>query len=730
MAQTKIMVVEDEPITALDIRKQLKNLGYAVPAMAALGEEAVSKAASTRPDLVLMDINLKGKVDGVTAAEQLRSRFSIPVIFLTAYSDEATLQRARATEPSGYLLKPFDPDTLRTTIELALSRRRTEQKLMAVYRLGQELTLLHDEKVIIQKVLKTALTTLYFEWAGGGLIDEATGEMKYYHHVGGGSTKITELRLPLDDDRQIAAAVIRSGRAINITDIRQDRRYVAWAMGWNGRSELCVPMKVGQRIIGVLNVASSQVAYFTLADQQLLQTLADQAAVVLENARLHREAQQRSRELTMLNRTARFLTSSLDQSTVLDHILLEIRTLLNVEGATVLLSDPGSQELIFAAAASPAAERLIGRRMPAQQGIAGWVLQHGQAVVVADAQQDPRFYNQIDTVSGLTTRSLLAAPLITNEQVTGVIECINQNNGAFSQRDLETLETLAASAAIAIENARLYRAEREQFEQLQKSQAQLIQMEKMAALGRLVASIAHEINNPIQALQNALTLIREGLAGQVRPEKLNLYLDITESEVQRIATIVRRMRDFYHLARRKQQLDTESADEFYRLADDDLQTINPQELLENVLHLVKQQFQQRLIEIEYVPDHEPPTVAGNLDHLKQVFLNLILNAMDAMADQGGKFTVRLWRDKIDLPGEQGHPALKMEFSDTGPGIPPESLPRLFEPFFTTKEWGWGFGLFTSYKIIEAHQGQIEVRSSPGAGSTFTLTLPLVLTANT
>ncbi len=559
MAQTKIMVVEDEPITALDIRKQLKNLGYAVPAMAALGEEAVSKAANTRPDLVLMDINLKGEIDGITAAEQLRSRFSIPVIFLTAYSDEATLQRARAVEPSGYLLKPFDTDTLRSTIELALYRRRTEQKLTAIYRLGQELTLLYDEKVIIQKVLTTALTTLYFEWAGGGVIDEATGEIKYYHHVGGDSAKVTELRLPLDDDRQIATAVIHSGQAINIADIKRDGRYVAWAMGWNGRSELCVPMKVGQRIIGVLNVASSQVHQFTLADQQLLQTLADQAAVVLENARL-------------------------------------------------------------------------------------------------------------------------------------------------------------------------YRAEREQFEQLQKSQAQLIQMEKMAALGRLVASIAHEINNPIQALQNALTLVREGVAGQLQPDKLNLYLDITESEVQRIATIVRRMRDFYHLARRKQQLSAESADEFYSLADDDLQAVNPQELLESVLHLVKQQFQQRLIEIDYIPFQEPTAVQGNPDHLKQVFLNLVLNAMDAMADQGGKFTVRLWQEKFDRPGEQAWPVLKIEFSDTGPGIPPDSLPRIFEPFFTTKEWGWGFGLFTSYKIIEAHHGQIEVKSYPGSGSTFTLTLPLILTA--
>jgi two-component system NtrC family sensor kinase len=721
------MVVEDEPITALDIRKQLKSLGYEVPGFAALGEEVLIKIATTRPDLVLMDISLKGQIDGVAAAEQIRTAFNIPVIFLTAYSDEATLRRAKVTEPSGYILKPFDPDALRTTIELALYRHRTEQKLAAIYRLGQELTLLHDEKIIIERVLTTALDTLHVEWAGGGVIDERANELIYYHHVAGDSPREIKLCLPLDDERQVGVAVIRSGQAINITDIRRGSPYIPWAMGWAGRSEICVPMRVRQRIIGILGVASSQTRHFTLADQQLLQTLADQAAVVLENARLYRDAEQRTRELSMLNKTAHILTSSLDLPTVLDHILVEIWALLKVEGAAVLLYNPASDELTFAAAANPADEPLIGIKMPAKEGIAGWVVREKESIVVTDAQQDPRFYDQIDAQSGLTTRSLLAVPMLNNERVIGVIECINQTDGGFSQRDLETLETLAGSAAIAIENANLYRKEREQFERLQQSQAQLVQMEKMAALGRLVASIAHEINNPIQALQNALTLVKEGITKQYGPEKLNRYLDITEGEVQRIAAIVRRMRDFYHLAHQRQQLNQDSVHDFYSLAGDELQTVNLHTLVENILQLANRQLQQQGIKVECILADKLPSIQGSPDRLKQVFLNLVLNAMDAMADQGGKLIIHLWQDEAEWPGESPRPVVKIEFSDTGQGIHPDCLPRLFEPFFTTKEWGSGFGLFTSYKIIEAHHGQISVESRPGSGTTFTLTLPLTLT---
>jgi PAS domain S-box-containing protein len=129
MANAQILVVEDESIVAKGIQNELRSLGYAVPAVASSGEEALRKAEETSPDLVLMDIVLKGDMDGVETSQHLRSRFNIPVVYLTAYADSPTLQRAKVTEPFGYLLKPYEERELHTTIELALYKHRLERQV-------------------------------------------------------------------------------------------------------------------------------------------------------------------------------------------------------------------------------------------------------------------------------------------------------------------------------------------------------------------------------------------------------------------------------------------------------------------------------------------------------------------------------------------------------------------------------------------------------------------------
>jgi PAS domain S-box-containing protein len=129
MPDVQILVVEDENIVAKDIQNRLKNMGYGVPAVSATGEDALERVAQLRPDLVLMDIMLKGAMDGVTAAERIRSQFGLPVVYLTAYSDENTLARAKISEPFGYLLKPFEERELYTTIEMALYKHKMERKL-------------------------------------------------------------------------------------------------------------------------------------------------------------------------------------------------------------------------------------------------------------------------------------------------------------------------------------------------------------------------------------------------------------------------------------------------------------------------------------------------------------------------------------------------------------------------------------------------------------------------
>jgi PAS domain S-box-containing protein len=163
MKKSRIMIVEDEGLVALAIEKSLKTFGYEVPITVSTGEDAVRKVVEVEPDLVLMDIKLKGEIDGVEAADRIRNSFHVPIVYLTAYSEDKTLERARLTEPFGYITKPFEERTLQATVEMALYKStaegklwRTKEKLQTILRCIGEGILVVDTKGIVEYVNPTA----------------------------------------------------------------------------------------------------------------------------------------------------------------------------------------------------------------------------------------------------------------------------------------------------------------------------------------------------------------------------------------------------------------------------------------------------------------------------------------------------------------------------------------------------------------------------------------------
>jgi PAS domain S-box-containing protein len=499
------------------------------------------------------------------------------------------------------------------------------------------------------------------------------------------------------------------------------------------REVLAVPLLGAKGVLGVLDLGGTKGQTFDEYDEWLTELFAAQAAVALENAGLHTQTQRQAKELTVINQASRAMTSTLDLSTVLHQTIRQIKILFDAQGASVLLRDGDKDELFFAAVESLAPQTLLGLRLPLTAGIAGWVARHRRPVLTDNAQTDPRFCNKIDRISGMTTYSLIAVPLLFKDRVIGVVEVINKAQGTFEQRDLELLASLTSSATIAIENARLHEAEREQFYRLQQSQAQLIQVEKMAALGRLVASIAHEINNPLQSVQTCLALAEEALEEDSRPEKLSRYLQVAGDEIERIAAIIHRMRDFYRSTTDQAPIPSaaDTINDFYRSTYEELQSVNLCATLESVLQLARKRFRHHQIEVECTCADDIPPIQGNPDHLKQVFFNLTLNAIDAMAKEGGHLRIHMAPTQIEPeqktglgPGNEPQPAVRIEFEDTGIGMSPEILSRLFEYFFTTKEAGSGLGLSISYQIIQAHNGRIYVASQIGQGAKFTILLPL------
>lgn len=158
-----ILVVEDEVIIGMDIKNSLKKLGYNVPAVVATGEKAIEKAATIQPDLILMDIMLKGAIDGVEAAEKIRTQLNLPVVFLTAHTDHTTLQRAKETQPFGYIVKPFQEKDLHTTVEIALARCKAESEIRKALEKERELNELKSRFVsMVSHEFRTPMSTILF----------------------------------------------------------------------------------------------------------------------------------------------------------------------------------------------------------------------------------------------------------------------------------------------------------------------------------------------------------------------------------------------------------------------------------------------------------------------------------------------------------------------------------------------------------------------------------------
>ncbi len=215
----------------------------------------------------------------------------------------------------------------------------------------------------------------------------------------------------------------------------------------------------------------------------------------------------------------------------------------------------------------------------------------------------------------------------------------------------------------------------------------------MAAAGRLTASIAHEVNNPLQSVQNCLHLAgREDLP----PEKRKEYFDLARTELERLMKTMQRMLDYY------------------RPGAIEMKRVDALDLLKHVLSLTSQQMSQRQIEVITDLPESLPAIYAVSSQIQQIFINLILNSFDAM--QGGG---RLRIDAHEL--EEG---VEFLFEDSGPGIPEDQRNNIFEPFFSTKDGGTGLGLTVSYNIVTAHGGTLDLVDGRDSGACFRLFLPM------
>lgn len=400
----------------------------------------------------------------------------------------------------------------------------------------------------------------------------------------------------------------------------------------------------------------------------------------LENQILSLQQAQQE-QITRLERIieiSRVLNSRLELQPLLQDIIGAAMELTDTAASSVLLVDSKSGDLFFEAATGIKKYEVERVAVP-KESVAGWIVEHNEALVIDDVSGDERWSQKVDQASGFVTRSILGVPLRVKDKVIGALEVLNKKDTKpFSEEEVALLSTLADQAAVAIENARLFQ---------QSDQ---------------IADVVHELRTPLTSIVGYSKLL---LQSDFEKETRDQFIAVINREATRLGAMVN---DFLDLAR----LESGRANLSFDLVD-------MREVIDDVAAVIQPQAEERNLEL--VLDLPPalPSVRGDEKRMNQVLLNLASNAVKYNREGG----------QVCISAAVEGAALRIAVSDTGRGVRPEDMDKLFDKFQRIEESegsakGTGLGLPITKQLVELHNGEMEVTSEWGKGSTFAFTLPV------
>ena len=619
--------------------------------------------------------------------------------------------------------RPFNPQT-QATLETAgqqvtialhnaalFQTARQADRLRTINRISAAVTSSLDLQVILRQALETLAQATSADGASILRLLPETGELVFE------ATLAYELDIlvgqKIDAGEGLAGWIVQHRQSLLVPDAQQDPRHIQRVTEITGvivNGLIGAPLVYQGVVKGVIMLIKTGQGQFTPDDLALLEAAASVTAVALENARLFDDASSRAQELHTLHSLSQAMAASLDSAAILDTTLGRLQTLLEADFVGYFPIDTRTGQPMLGATAGIAIHSYFQNAAVPASTISRWLVQHQRAFSIPCAGEDERMRSWVAQFPELHQASVLLAPMLdkapesgeTNAAVAGGLCAIRFVPPPFSADDLHQLEAVASVLNVVLKNAQLYEDLQMAMEERKRTQNQLILSEKVSALGRLAASLAHEINNPLQSVKGCLSLLEEELAGRRDPQKIDRFMQIVSSEIERVVRLVRGMSEFYRSSRQQAQ------------------TIDLHAMLNDLLALSDRQLHTAGIQVETRLAAEAPRISANPDHVKQVFMNLILNAADAMPD-GGK--LRITTDLLPPAGPHALPRVVIQVCDTGHGIPAETLKHIFDPFFTTKEHGSGLGLYVTHEIIRSYDGQIDVSSQSNQGTVFTITLP-------
>jgi len=493
----------------------------------------------------------------------------------------------------------------------------------------------------------------------------------------------------------VAGQVLRDGVTINIGDIRSDPRFLQAGNEPSYRSLLVAPVQTSGRQLGTISVESKNIHAFSEHEADLLRVLGGQAAIAIENTSLLETTAHSLMEVNALFRINQRLAESLDADVLMKEAVDLLQQNFQYYHVQVYLLNPGGREAVLKQGSGEIGRQLKnrGHYLLPGAGIVGHVAHTGRSFLTNDVDR-VIFFVHNPLLPGI--KSELAAPIKVEGEILGVLDVLQVPPGSFTDRDQKIISAVAEQLAVALQKANLYADLQSSLQHEQAMRTQLVQNERLALIGQLLASISHELNNPLQTIQNAMFLLKEESKHSGYGEE---ELDIISSETDRMVTLLTQLRSTYRPLQ---------ADEFG--------PVQVNDILEYAYKLVSTHLRHHDISFEFQADPSLPPAMGIPDHIKQVALNLLMNSVDAMPG-GGKLFV----ETCALPAEK---EVAFSIADTGYGIDPSLLPRIFDPFVTSKETGTGLGLTITHEIVQQHRGRIQAENVPGGGAKFTVWLPI------